>query len=57
MQSALWTNCFRGLGAQDLLCDDLPCVFDAIENIDCVGAQMLTELADRMGNQGVHPWY
>ena len=27
--------------------------FDSIESIDCVGAQMLMELADRLRNQGV----
>ena len=27
--------------------------FDSIESIDCVGAQMLMELAERMRNQGV----
>jgi len=27
--------------------------FDSVESIDYVGAQMLTELADRMRNQGV----
>lgn len=27
--------------------------FDSIESIDCVGAQMLMELAERLRNQGV----